>query len=75
MEKINEFTKNNGNCILIVKGTETGILALKDIIDGILNFVETSGKVPKIVTDDNPLVYLGFCDFDIKLFLINQLKL
>lgn len=49
----------SGNSLLLIKGTEVGINSIKDVVDGILNYSETSGDSCEIHTDDNPPVECG----------------
>lgn len=52
--------ENKADNILIIKGTETAINCFKDVIDGILNYSETSNSSCKIHTGDNPPVECGY---------------
>lgn len=47
------------NSVLIIKGSEDGIYCLKEVMDGVLNYSETSGSNCRVHTDDNPPVECG----------------
>lgn len=49
----------NGDSILVVKGTQEGILSIQKIVDNVLNCADYSDTYLKILTDDKPEIQCG----------------